>query len=299
EAMGYTSKAYEDLITTYKATSTAVAHLDDLQQKAVKNIVDNVGYIEGSDAAYRTLTRSLQRASEEARILGEYTADEKKGMRASIALLVAQGVAREEAVKQARKQVDAATKKAAADALATKAEEASTAATKTTNEAKEAQKLINSAAADATAKLSKETLGLSTEELKLQIALNAAKINLAEKVKALKEATKDTTAYELAEYELALAQKALAEQTDRTKKSLNEYSAALQNLNNKEVKSYLKTLHENVRDLDKEWKSGAITLGEYEETSRKLSSAISEAEKNIGSETKAVKENTTAVKENK
>lgn len=99
--MGESSRAFDDLKDAYNAHKESLDAMDEEQRNAVQTIIESTGYIEGNDQAYRTLTRSIQRAADEKRILGEYTAEENIQIKATIDLLVAQGLSRDEATKKA------------------------------------------------------------------------------------------------------------------------------------------------------------------------------------------------------
>jgi TP901 family phage tail tape measure protein len=111
---GDSSRAFQDLRDTYNENRNALEKMDAEQRKAVETIINSTGYIEGNDEAYRDLTRAIQRAAAEKRILEGATAEENAQLDAHIALLRAQGIEEEEAIRIAREK--AAERKKAAQA---------------------------------------------------------------------------------------------------------------------------------------------------------------------------------------
>ncbi|WP_010322151.1 phage tail tape measure protein [Marinobacterium stanieri] len=100
---GKSSRAFQDLRDVYNENRDALERMDAEQRKAVETIIQTTGYLEGNDAAYRTLTRAIQRAAEERRILKGLTEEEGTQLKDHIELLLAQGKTQEEAAAIARK----------------------------------------------------------------------------------------------------------------------------------------------------------------------------------------------------
>jgi len=96
---GESSRAFQDLRDAYNENRDALARMDEEQRKAVETIINSTGYLEGNDGAYRDLTRAIQRAAEEKRILKGLTDEENGQLNQHIALLKAQGVEEAEAIR--------------------------------------------------------------------------------------------------------------------------------------------------------------------------------------------------------
>lgn len=103
---GESSRAFTDLRDTYRANSDALSRMDEEQRKAVETIINHTGYLKGNDAAYRVLTRAVQRAAEEKRILKGLTDEENVQLNARIELLKAQGVEESEAIRIAKEKAE-------------------------------------------------------------------------------------------------------------------------------------------------------------------------------------------------
>lgn len=104
---GESSRAFQDLRDTYAENREALGRLDADQRKAAETILKSTGYIQGNDAVYRDLTRAIQRASEEKRILAGYTEEENAALNNNVALLKAQGVAEDEAIRRSQEKLAA------------------------------------------------------------------------------------------------------------------------------------------------------------------------------------------------
>ena len=119
-AFGKSSRAFQDLRDSYNENRTALERMDEGQRNAIETIISQTGYLEGNDSTYRKLTRSIQRAAEEKRILKGLTAEENALIKEEIALLKAQGVSEAEAIKQAKEKAEVKRKAAAAEEEADK-----------------------------------------------------------------------------------------------------------------------------------------------------------------------------------
>ncbi|SEG12171.1 phage tail tape measure protein [Marinobacterium lutimaris] len=99
---GESSRAFQDLRDTYNENRDALDRMDAAQRQAAETIINTTGYLEGNDAAYRDLTRAIQRAAGEKRILKDLTDEENALLNNHIAMLKAQGVEEEEAIRRAK-----------------------------------------------------------------------------------------------------------------------------------------------------------------------------------------------------
>lgn len=148
--IGDSSRAFDDLKDTYNANKDALSEMDEEQRKAVQTIIESTGYLEGNDSVYRDLTRSIQRAAAEKKVLSGLTDKENAQINASIALLRAQGLSQEEATAKAIAAAEAK-KKAAEEAadlsdvivdLTKKTEQAASSAAKVPKELSKALKTL-------------------------------------------------------------------------------------------------------------------------------------------------------------
>nr|WP_067285730.1 phage tail tape measure protein [Marinobacterium profundum] len=111
---GDASRAYQDLRDTYNENREALDDLDEEQRQAAETILKSTGYLEGNDKVYRQLTRAIQRAAREKQIYTEYTTDENEEIKSSVALMKAQGIEEEEAIRRAKEKIAAKREEAAA-----------------------------------------------------------------------------------------------------------------------------------------------------------------------------------------
>lgn len=158
--MGESSRAFDDLKDAYNAHKDSLGEMDEEQRNAVQTIIESTGYIKGNDQAYRTLTRAMQQAALAKRILGDFNAEEKIQIQASIDLLVAQGLS-----------LDEATEKALANAKAKK--EAAEAAKEAEREAAEEEKKRTEAQQKAADEQAKNSAKVSAALKTLKLDLDA------------------------------------------------------------------------------------------------------------------------------
>lgn len=129
--------------------------------------------------------------------------------------------------------------------------------------------------------------GLSDEELKHQTALAQVTESIKKKTEAMLAMRRGSDEYQLASLQLQqLLQKKKA-LLEGTTKAVNGYVAALTGLNRQDLASSLSELERSVKDLNKEWQSGEITLRHYTKQKHLLEEAIRTAKDALGDEARS------------
>jgi len=222
---GTASRAFQDLRDSYNENRAALSAMDDEQRKALDTIINSTGYLEGNDKVYRDLTRSIQRAAAEKRIITEYTQEENALLESSVALLKATGLAEAEAVKQAKAAIEAKRAKAIAtenQAIAEKAEAA----------AKEENASASVKLTEANEQAINGLKNLSTQELAYKLAVLEAEKAVNDKSEALNKANQGSAEYQIALIGLISAQNKLVSITQVAEsQAVKSFTAITSNAN--------------------------------------------------------------------